>query len=169
MPICTERRKKTIVGIVIGSLGLIAVLMIVRVKPDRVVFGFYSGECVTNCGTMYQVEATSIVIDSNSFWKTYTADRFEIQGRRYTAPDEQRGYEHLKLAIPLIMLLEPRTRIGCPDCHDQGGLFVEFTLAGMKRRFFIDPNNPPVYYPGLKDDIVSHVDEMKSALTPSLR
>lgn len=51
------------------------------------------------------------------------------------------------------MLLDPRGEFGCPDCQDQGGYYIEFTLLGITKCFRVDKEHEPFYYKSLTKDL----------------
>ena len=141
-------------------------LTIIRVKPKRVAFGFYAGECIGNCGTIYEVTTKVLRVDTTSFWKTQNdIGKLQIKGQRYLEEADTRNFNAKKLSIPLIMLLDPRTTFGSPDGHDQGGYYLDFTLFGIKRHYLIEKGTEPFYFKSLTKGIDNKVKEVNNELT----
>jgi hypothetical protein len=146
--------------ILIGLFVLIAALLLIRPKPRTVIFGFFAGECVGNCGTMYQVSEKVIARDTTSFWQTFNdLTKLKVKYQNISEEDDEGDYDEYKLNIPLIMLIDPRDSFGCPDCLDQGGYYIQFTLLGITRRFQIDKGHEPFYYNDLTKDIKYKIEK----------
>ena len=133
---------------------LIAGLLLIRPKPKTFIYGWFAGECVGNCGTMYQAKENYIIRDSISYWESDNKNKLlNIRAQQVLENDHEGSFSYLKLNIPLIMLLDPREQFGCPDCHDQGGYYLQFTMLGITRHFKIDKGNEPFYYQNLTRDL----------------
>src|ERR1022692_2696217 len=123
-----NRLFKISLGVIFTLTGLI----FIRPKPTKIIIGFYAGECIGECGTMYQVSAKTIVKDTTTFWQTYP-DLSKFVIKRQIVAEKHNGcnYDGIKLNIPLIMLLDPRDSYGCPDCRDQGGYYLQLSILGI--------------------------------------
>jgi hypothetical protein len=156
-----KRLLKRLLKITFGLTVIIAGLVLIHIKPKTVIFGDFAGECIGNCGTMYEVSTNIIRKDTTSFWQTYSnLNKLQIKGQKFAEKGETGDYNEFKLAIPIFMLLDPRERFGCPGCIDQVAYYLQFTLFGITRRFQIDPGHEPFYFPGLTrdiDDKIRHV------------
>ena len=140
-------------------------LTIIRVQPKRIAFGFYAGECVGNCGTIYEVTTKTLRVDTTSFWKSQNdLANLQIKGQRYIEENEG-NFNSKKFSIPLIMLFDPRTIFGYPDGHDQGGYYLDFTLFGIKRHYKIDKESQPFYFTSLTKHIDDKIEEVDNELT----
>ena len=140
-------------------------LITVRIKPKRIAFGFYAGECVGNCGTIYEVNTKVLRVDTSSFWQTQNdVGKLQIKNHRYLEADEHADFNARKFPIPLIMLLDPRTIFGSPDGNDQGGYYLDFTLFGIKRHYQIDKKNEPFYFKSLTTKIDNKIQEVNTDL-----
>jgi len=141
-------------------------LTIIRVKPKQIAFGFYAGECVGNCGTIYEVTTKVLRVDTTSFWQTQNdLGKLKIKGQRYLEEDDEGDFNAKKFSIPLIMLFDPRTTFGSPDGHDQGGYYLDFILFGIKRHYTIDKESEPFYFTSLTKDINNKIVEVNNELT----
>ncbi len=144
---------------------VVAGLLFIRVTPKWTTFGFFAGECIGNCGTMYGVTTGVIRVDTTSFWKLQGgAERLNVLGQRFVEQDHEGDFDSFKLNIPMIMLLDPCVRFGCPDCTDQGGYFFEFEFLGIRRQFKIDKGHEPFYYSTVTDDIQNKIVMIKEEL-----
>ena len=129
------------------------------------VFGNFAGECVGNCGTMYQVSEKVIVRDTTSFFENRNdLTKLSIKYQNVSEQDDEGNFDNFKLNVPLAMLLDPRNQFGCPDCSDQGGYYFQFTLLGITRRFQIDKGHEPFYYKQLTADIDHKIEKVTTEL-----
>lgn len=53
--------------------------------------------------------------------------------------DNFRTAQILVVSLPDFFKTETSQTLGCPDCHDQGGLYLEIRNSGNTRVFNIDP------------------------------
>ena len=128
------------------------------------IYGFYAGECIGECGTMYQVSEKAVIKDTTSFWQTYdNFSNFILKHQIVLQKEDGENFNDFKLNIPLIMLLDPRGRFGCPDCYDQGGYYLQFTIFGLTRHFRIE-RQQPFYYKNLTKDIEDKLEKSRIEL-----
>ena len=141
-------------------------MTLVHIQPNRIAYGYFAGECVGNCGTIYEVTRKVLRVDTTSFRQTQDdLDNLKIKGQRLLEVEGNENFNAMKLSIPLIMLLDPRTIFGSPDGHDQGGYYLDFTLFGIKRQYQIDKGREPFYFAGLTNDIDNKIKEVNIKLT----
>ncbi|AHM59118.1 hypothetical protein D770_04255 [Flammeovirgaceae bacterium 311] len=140
---------------------LILSLIIIRPKPELMIYGWFAGECFNNCGTMYKVTATQIYKDTTSYWSNSDAILITIRNGEVSKKNGAASYNDYKLNIPLIMLMDQRYEFGCPDCYDQGGYYLQFKILGKTKSFKIEKGQEPFYYPNLVDDIETMINMTK--------
>ena len=134
--------------------------LFIRPKPATFVYGWFAGECVGNCGTMYQVAEKEFIRDTVSFWKNDNRSKLlKLEAQQVLENNHKGNFSYLQLNIPLMMLLDPRNEFGCPDCHDQGGYYMQFTMLGITRHFQIEKGHEPFYYQGLTKDLNTVIDK----------
>ena len=101
---------------------------------EHFIFGSYACECAGQCAWLYQLTNDELVIgDGESCMPdhyTYAGtplskDKFEIAHR---VVDE----------LPDTLLENSEDRFGCPDCHDQGGYYLELRTKSSTRKWSID-------------------------------
>jgi hypothetical protein len=156
---------KRLIKILTLSILVLIGLISVRIKPKRIAFGFYAGECVGNCGTIYEVNTKVLRVDTSSFWQTQNdLGKLQIKSQRYLEEDDEGNFNANKIPIPLIMLLDPRTIFGSPDGYDQGGYYLDFTLFGIKRHYEIDKKSEPFYFKSLTKEIDDKIREVNAEL-----
>lgn len=140
---------------------IIATLLLIKIKPKIFVYGgWFAGECKGNCGTMYKVTEKHILKDTTTYWLYNKSDKnLKIEAQQLLENDDEGNYNNFKLNIPLIMILDPRTQFGCPDCTDQGGYYLQFTMLGMTKHFRVDKGHEPFYYKLLTHDLDTLIDK----------
>ncbi|MFO7656467.1 MAG: hypothetical protein R6W78_05315 [Bacteroidales bacterium] len=143
--------RKSILKLFCFLLILLGALFIVRIKPSEISFGKYYGMCIENCTEIYSID-TCISKDTFDFFDNIEMFK-NVEFKKPIRIYYKENYKKLKLDIPLFMILEPRGIIGCPDCYDQGGIFLRFKILCIKRSFLIDPNKQPCYYFNLNKEI----------------
>ncbi len=95
-----------------------------RVVLDKLVFGTYYGMCRADCINIYCVE-------SNQLQKDDSVTYGKLDWFYYFTPSRKMDAAKHKLAkgllsqVPMELLAKNRTTIGCPDCADQGGIFIQ--------------------------------------------
>jgi hypothetical protein len=108
--------------------------------PASVMFGVYFGKCEKHCAPMFQYTLKDSVLLSD------TTDSF-LRKSQVTCSVPVRNKNKLFLAsdivnhIPVSMLVssKPLTTLGCPDCTNGGGIYLELkSEKGMATRFMID-------------------------------
>ena len=45
----------------------------------------------------------------------------------------------LQIWFPAELLNSDNKKYGCPDCHDQGGVYIEIIEGNESRKFVLDP------------------------------
>ena len=152
---------KRLLKILLGLIVVIGGLYLIRLKPKTVTFGHFAGECVGNCGTMYQVGGKIIIRDTTTFFQAQNnLNKFTIKYQNVVREDDEGKYNNFKMNVPLLMLFDPRSRFGCPDCHDQGGYYFQFSMLGITRRYQIDRGYEPFYYKDLTIDIDNRIEKV---------
>lgn len=98
-------------------------------KGDSVIIGSYAGECTGICSFMVEVREQESRLDvSNTFFKSHLYDsiefRFSWDSSLVLPEDDHRFFRELVTHLPL-KLKDYSKEIGCPDCRDQGGIYLE--------------------------------------------
>lgn len=108
-----------------------------RENIEYIIYGTFAGECVGHCATMYKLEETRVLVDtSDSFFDNYGRSiRFNTDTleKQYVAQAQA-----VKQQLPELLLRSSSREFGCPDCHDQGGIFIELKSGSTIKRFYID-------------------------------
>lgn len=103
---------------------------------DYVIFGRYAGFCQGDCFSVFRVNSTNLVEDETSEY--FTGDNYQFQPGRVLS-DTHYGLAKLLLTkIPAELLLTDKTIFGCPDCADQGGFYLSFSIGGEVKSIRLD-------------------------------
>lgn len=130
------------------------------IKSDYLIFGEFYGFCVgDDCVKMYKVTSKNL----------YKATSPEYPGNeKYNGKFNTKINDELSVAKPLLNMIPEDLKdeeifIGCPDCADQGGVFVEYSLDGEIYFFRIDNfrDNVPEYLHDFLDEIDSVVEDLE--------
>lgn len=130
-----------------------------KVIPDAngFVFGSWYGFCIENCIHVYKLENGKLYPDDMS-----TRHQSEEITFEKTPLDEKwaKKAQELYELFPAYLSKNPNLTIGCPDCHDQGVLYLAFEENEKSIEWKIDPvenNYPP--------EIKVFIDEMKELIS----
>jgi hypothetical protein len=124
------------------------------------VFGSYYGECGGDQCVSY------FVIENEKLYKvaSHQYPKPAITAANYI-PLAQSSYETVKdvVAFPENLLQEKESVLGCPDCGDWGGLYIEVISNGEKKYWFIDnmKTNIPAYLHNYVDVLNERIEFLK--------
>lgn len=110
-------------------------------SDDYLAFGMSYGFCGGNCAHIYKLTTTSLYADN--------IDRILDKPITYAVTPE--SVDKLAIAQELCALFpedlkkEKEERMGCPDCHDQGTIYIELRQSGQTHKWYIDPDEPPAF------------------------
>lgn len=92
---------------------------------DYLVFGTSYGMCAGNCSPRFRIQGGSL----------YPSDT------AYDAPMSKAAYDSALILwtdFPVYLTAHPDTTFGCPDCHDQGGIYIQRKAGGVSSTWHID-------------------------------
>ena len=101
---------------------------------DYLIFGGYAFECGGNCTNLYQLKNGKLFQD-NVDWGLPDNIPFK------NTPLDDSKYEIAKVLIdefPADLLASDKRTYGCPDCGDQGGVYLELKDGRKKNTWLID-------------------------------
>lgn len=132
--------QRTALPLIITSLIGCADHQIKKENNEQVdfAFGSYYGECGgEQCVEFFKVTQGELFEN--------TSDQYPNQQEKYTFNTlvklSQQSYELIKDLpdeIPATLLNEEQTILGCPDCADGGGLYIEIIRNGESNYWYID-------------------------------
>lgn len=106
-------------------------------QSDYVIFGHFYGECMgEECVELFKLQGPKVfedVQDNYPGGQTHYIGKFVDLG-----PTKHMQAKDLMDYFPKRLLRESADRFGCPDCRDQGGLYIEYHFNGIHRSWMID-------------------------------
>lgn len=128
-------------------------------------FGKYTGECLSDCVVVYALYPLKLQQDTtpNLFFQTnYVFNGIDLSSDKF----EQ--VKHLLSEIPEELTTTADKSYGCPDCHDQGGIYVAVSVtqdalggdAITTRKYQIDPDDTD----DQSNDIISFKTKILTAI-----
>lgn len=124
-----------------------SLLLFVSCGPDdkqaispvtSVVFGAYYGMCAGyNCVRIYSVNSNYLYKDDSASYPSIYAP-YTFVPTQVMAPSRFDIAKDLLQNVPDELAPGTQRQYGCPDCHDQGGVYIEIHAGSLSSRFFID-------------------------------
>lgn len=102
-------------------------------------FGKYFGMCGgPNCATFYKIKAGEVYPDS----LVHFAQQLVFSATPLSSPNALGNASMVLYILPQEMTDHPDTTFGCPDCHDQGGYYIEYQASSTApvKYWHIDPD-----------------------------
>jgi hypothetical protein len=116
------------------------------------VFGRFYGECLgEQCVEIFKLEHERLFEDTNDIYpgndNFYTGNFVELGNDKYQLVKDLRNH------IPKKLLEEIQVVYGCPDCADQGGLYIEYKSDAIHKYWILDQSktNVPEYLHAFMD------------------
>ncbi len=123
----------------------------VSCDKETIIFGHFFGECSgERCVEIYMLQNQSLFEDSNEFFDSSEFDFEELSNDLYTQVEDVRAL------FPRELINTRSQTYGCPDCADQGGVYLQLVDRGG-REFFIDQDINEI--PQFLRDFVLEVNE----------
>ncbi len=124
-------------------------------EGDYLIFGHFYGECLGEvCVKTFKLEENHLLEDiQTGFKRPYN---FET-GYRVLGQEDFERAQALLDAFPRQLLNEPDSTFGCPDCRDQGGLYVEYRQEDTHGMWYIDQDKEEV--PAFLHEFMDRVNE----------
>ncbi len=102
-------------------------------EQDYLIFGEFYGECVgENCVSIFKLTAEELFED---VLHDYTKQNFDFVE---LSEDKFEQVKDLVDFFPNQLLNEEKTILGCPDCADTGGLFIQYSKDGDVKSWSMD-------------------------------
>lgn len=110
------------------------------------VFGTFYGECAGDCAPMFELEVPTQKLSRNTgeeFFRNRNPINFDTD--LSTQPAKVEAAQEVLEKLPKVLLgIWAKSRYGCPDCTDGGGVYIRlYKHNGGVRAFFIDPHLKP--------------------------
>jgi hypothetical protein len=123
------------------SLLLLLALVIMSCKkktdsleaPPAFLFGTSYGECGGDCDHYFALKDGQLYPTSGK----YFPGPIVISNSPLSA-DKTAIAQQLLSKLPAYLLSRPNKEFGCPDCHDQGGIHIEYATGSDIMKWHID-------------------------------
>ena len=126
-------------------------------SSDTLIFGQFYGACSgSDCVQTFKIENNQLFEDSID---DYGQNNFDF------APRDQSDYDLVSDLVGLVpsqLLDESSQTFGCPDCADQGGLYIQIVsidseVINLEFRMDLDKNNVPEYLHSFIDILTARI------------
>ncbi|MFT3824056.1 MAG: hypothetical protein QM731_09050 [Chitinophagaceae bacterium] len=126
-------------------------------QPTQLIFGKSYGECVGNCATLYKVYNGQLYPDNLSYFYYGGELKFSntsLSNEKYNIAKQ------LLDNFPAYLKNLSDSSFGCPDCHDQGAIYIQFSEKGVIKKWNIDPveSRQP-------DEIKAYIQQLNAVMT----
>lgn len=101
---------------------------------EETIIGIYCGECVGNCFQGYIIIGDSVTKLSAKYF-----DQLENNSKTKISVEEKNQVKNLLKFLPS-NVEKYKGAIGCPDCHDQCGIYLSLKNKGKTTTILIDPD-----------------------------
>jgi hypothetical protein len=128
---------------------------------DYLVFGTYYGDCYRNCVNLYLINNDGLYQVNNHDYP-YFQHRFDFSSLTKLSDDKYKIVKNLWTEFPSQLTNESKTVFGCPDCADGGGTYLETSVDGEIKYWYVD--NSGVNVPSYINDYAKVVRESMSSL-----
>jgi hypothetical protein len=126
---------------------------------EILIFGRFYGMCAgETCVETFALADGKLYEDSNDYYAQPQELNFtELSAAQYNQ------VANLLDSIPAGLYTSAQTLFGCPDCADQGGLFILIKDANMEQNFRVDQSktNVPAYLHNFMDMINAHIESLQ--------
>lgn len=97
------------------------------------IFGKAYGECGGNCATFFNIQGDKLYADDMQYYTgTFAFQSSALPNSKYETANVLRD------SFPSYLASNPNKTFGCPDCHDQGGIYIKRCVNGQNQYWNID-------------------------------
>lgn len=122
------------------------------IKNDYLIFGHFYGECAgESCVETYKLTNDKLYEDLNDNYYATSFNFVELSNDKFNDVNDLSDF------LPDLLLDENDSTFGCPDCHDQGGLFVSYNKDDELKSWRIDQSKDDV--PNYLHDFIDKINE----------
>lgn len=107
------------------------------IEPEYVVFGEFASGMNAEDSQMFKVTLTTFEKEVVS--GVFTRLDYEFEADETMSQGDFSNARQIIDWIPQVLIESETDTYGCPDCHDQGGYFLEFGDGNHSKKFIIDP------------------------------
>jgi len=108
-------------------------------RTNILIFGHFYGECIgEGCVETFKLTDKKLFEDSNDNYFATDFNFVELENEKFEQVKDLMDY------LPIQLLSAKENIFGCPDCADQGGLFIQYTDNGNVKSWRIDQSKNAV-------------------------
>lgn len=100
------------------------------VNSDYFIIGSYYGECMGDCAILYKAENGKLYADNVKWFHLNVNSSILKFDDSPLSNDKFILVDKLKNNLPNYLINNPSKTFGCPDCADQGGMYIEIRQDG---------------------------------------
>lgn len=106
---------------------------------DYLIFGHFFGFCFgEECIEMYKITKSKLYEDKEDLYGQEAFDFIEVPVEKFDLVKD------LVTDLPQNLIDSPDSTFGCPDCADQGGIYIEYRKNDVVHKWKIDNDNTPL-------------------------
>lgn len=122
------------------------------VQNDYLIFGHFYGQCIGDgCVQTFKLTNEKLYEDLNHNYSGAPFNFVELENEIFNTVIS------LMDAFPSQLISETEEFLGCPDCADQGGLYIEYKKEGVIKKWKIDQSKSQV--PNYLHDFIDTINE----------
>ena len=133
-------------------------------EVDSLIFGINYGECIGECFTVFKLENEHLWEDTaSSSLGDYL--NYEFREDLQLSASEYEEVQGLIGNVPSELFNINNKTFGCPDCYDQGGVFIQFQKGNTSHRFLIDTDDSDDQSEDVvvfKKSVMSRIEELRN-------
>jgi len=127
----------------------------VELSDDNyLIFGHFYGFCFgEECIEIFKLANSKLYEDSNDNYAREPFNFKELSNDKFEASKDLLSF------LPPELLFEKEGQIGCPDCADQGGVFIQYKNGSSVQQWRIDQNKSqvPKYLHSFMDEVIKTI------------
>lgn len=119
-------------------------------EKDYLIFGHFYGMCVgEECVETFKLTDSELFEDTEDDYSGSNLNFIKLDNEKFEQVKNLMDY------FPKELLSENETILGCPDCADGGGLFIQYYYNGSLKSWRIDQakSQVPKYLHGFIDEV----------------
>jgi hypothetical protein len=119
-------------------------------QTNYLIFGHFYGMCAgEQCVETFMLTENQLLEDQNDDYSGIDFNFTVMSNAKYNQVND------LIDSFPSDLLDEDEGTIGCPDCADQGGLFIQYSANGVSKSWRIDQSKVavPAYLHEFMDEV----------------
>lgn len=126
-------------------------------KEEYFAIGRAVGRCAGDCATFYSLKDGTAYADNMTYFHR-TENELTFQAKALSA-DKSKKIKALSGKIPQYLKDHTNQTFGCPDCRDQGLIYIETKINGVKKHWMLDTDTRE-----LPAEIRSYAEQVSNTL-----